>query len=122
MTDGLLVHSDGRNTMSVKEAVQIARNNNLMGLICCQRLLVSQSQPPNAFQVLIRLTQSLAPGLITTIKEAGLVLVTDVSEIEDQAHQPLANTASSNFFNVPEGVDGTLKGNGVLRFNDSIDM
>jgi len=68
------------------------------------------------------LIQSLAPGLITTIKEAGLVLVTDVSEVEDQAQQPLANTASSNFFNVPEGVDGTLKGNGVLRFNDSIDM
>jgi len=42
MTDGPLVHSDGRNTMSVKEAVQIARNNNLMGLICCQRLLVGQ--------------------------------------------------------------------------------
>jgi len=35
------VQSDGRRTTSVKEAVKVAKDNNLMGLICCSRLLVS---------------------------------------------------------------------------------
>lgn len=35
------VESSGRTTISVKEAVQIARDNNFMGLICSSRLLVS---------------------------------------------------------------------------------
>lgn len=35
------VVSDGRRTTSVKEAVRVAKDNNLMGLICCSRLLVS---------------------------------------------------------------------------------
>ncbi|KAF1988098.1 putative cyclin dependent kinase inhibitor Pho81 [Aulographum hederae CBS 113979] len=101
------VRSSGRTTISVKEAVHISRNNNLMGLISSSRLL------------------GLAPSLITAIKTAGLVLITDVSEVadvRDERRDPIANTASSAFFGVPEGVDGTLKGNGVLRFNDSIDM
>jgi CDK inhibitor PHO81 len=34
------VESSGRTTISVKEAVQIARDNNFMGLICSSRLLV----------------------------------------------------------------------------------
>lgn len=35
------VLSDGRRSTSVKEAVRVAKDNNLMGLICCSRLLVS---------------------------------------------------------------------------------
>jgi CDK inhibitor PHO81 len=38
-----VVRSSGRTTISVKEAVQIARDNNFMGLICSSRLLVSCS-------------------------------------------------------------------------------
>jgi CDK inhibitor PHO81 len=38
---GAGVLSDGRRTTSVKEAVKVAKDNNLMGLICCSRLLVS---------------------------------------------------------------------------------
>lgn len=34
------VKSDGRRTTSVKEAVKVAKDNNLMGLISCSRLLV----------------------------------------------------------------------------------
>lgn len=34
------VLSSGRTKISVKEAVQIARDNNFMGLICSSRLLV----------------------------------------------------------------------------------
>jgi CDK inhibitor PHO81 len=37
---GVSVQSDGRRTTSVKEAVKVAKDNNLMGLICCSRLLV----------------------------------------------------------------------------------
>jgi len=36
-----IVQSSGRTTISVKEAVQIAKDNNFMGLICSSRLLVS---------------------------------------------------------------------------------
>jgi hypothetical protein len=36
-----IIQSSGRTTTSVKEAVQIARDNNFMGLICSSRLLVS---------------------------------------------------------------------------------
>lgn len=38
------VQSSGRTTISVKEAVQIAKDNNFMGLICSSRLLVSSSK------------------------------------------------------------------------------
>lgn len=34
------VESSGRTQISVKDAVQIARDNNFMGLICSSRLLV----------------------------------------------------------------------------------
>jgi CDK inhibitor PHO81 len=37
------VQSSGRTRISVKEAVQIARDNNFMGLICSSKLLVSAS-------------------------------------------------------------------------------
>ena len=47
---------------------------------------------------------------------AGLVLVTNTSE--DNA--PSASTVRS--YRMPEGVDGMLKGNGILRFNEMIDM
>ena len=45
-------HVDGHST-SIKEAVQIARNNNFMGLICRSQLLVSY-----------HLTSHYIPGLL----------------------------------------------------------
>ena len=39
--ESLAVQSSGRRTTSIKEAVRIAQNNNFIGLICCNRLLVS---------------------------------------------------------------------------------
>ena len=36
-----VIPSSGHNSMSVKEAVQIAQSNNFMGLVCTSRLLVS---------------------------------------------------------------------------------
>ena len=57
----------------------------------------------------------MVPSLINSIKVAGLVLVTDTSE-----EQHVATSARS--YQMPEGVDGVLRGNGVLRFNEMIDM
>lgn len=63
-----------------------------MGLVCSSRLL------------------DLVPALIESVKVAGLVLVTDKSESDSKGGR------------IPEGVDGVLKGNRVLRFNETIDM
>lgn len=62
--------------------------------------------------------QNMVPSLIDSIKVAGLVLVTDTSE------EPTPGGASvpSRSYQMPEGVDGVLRGNGVLRFNEMIDM
>ena len=63
-------------------------------------------------------TQEMVPSLIESIKVAGLVLVTDTSK------ESLASGASAaaRSYRMPEGVDGILKGNGILRFNEMIDM
>lgn len=60
----------------------------------------------------------MVPALIEAIKTQGLVLVTDKSSETDQASGPFRDP----FPRLPEGVDGVLKENGVLRFNESIDM
>jgi len=59
----------------------------------------------------------LAPKLVESIKTAGLVLISDISGFMPESHKSrvLGPTTDS-------GVDGTLKGNGVLHFNDSVDM
>ncbi|KAL8859593.1 MAG: hypothetical protein Q9178_003992 [Gyalolechia marmorata] len=89
----LRVNGDDRNSFSVKEAVRTAQSNNFMGLICRSRLV------------------DLVPALIESIKVAGLVLVVDMSE----------RSAHGNV-KVPEGVDGVVKADGVLRFNEVVDM
>ena len=57
----------------------------------------------------------MVPALIESIKVAGLVLITDSS-------QDSAPTSAARGYRMPEGVDGMLRGNGVLRFNEMIDM
>ena len=56
------------------------------------------------------------PSLIESVKVAGLVLVTDTSE------ESLPSGSAVRSYQMPEGMDGMLKGNGVLRFNEMIDM
>ncbi|KAI1179469.1 hypothetical protein F4777DRAFT_600309 [Nemania sp. FL0916] len=90
-----VIQSSGRRTFSVKEVVRIAQNNNLMGLICSARLL------------------DMVPALVDAIKSNGLALVVDQSTT--QAH-------ADPFLRMPKGVDGVLKSNGVLRFNESIEV
>ncbi|KAK3170906.1 hypothetical protein OEA41_002990 [Lepraria neglecta] len=95
---GPAVASNGHHSMSVKEAVRIAQSNNFMGLVCSSRLL------------------NMVPSLIESIKVAGLVLVTDTSE------ENASGGSAARAYRMPEGVDGILRGNGVLRFNEMIDM
>lgn len=57
------------------------------------------------------------PALIEAIKAQGLVLVTDKSSEPEDFGDPGPQPPK-----LPEGVDGVLRGNGVLRFNESIDM
>ncbi|KAH6683267.1 hypothetical protein B0J14DRAFT_142960 [Halenospora varia] len=93
------VSTSGRRITSIKEAVRIAQNNNFMGLICVSRLL------------------DMVPALIEAIKAQGLVLV-----IDKTAEAPERANISDPFPRLPEGIDGVLKANGVLQFNESIDM
>lgn len=69
------------------------------------------------------------PALVETIKELGLVLVADTSDETNGSSQPPAASAPLSLgvntgwaYRMPEGVNGVMKANGVLRFNDTIDM
>ena len=113
----------GRTTFSIKEAVQVARSNNLMGLICSSKLLVT-SLPPTQTGIVVGMTrlltqhlQDLAPKLSESIKTAGLVLIADVTA--DSASESAARTQLGP---PNDGLDGLLRGNGVLSFHESIDM
>lgn len=88
--------------------------------------------------------QNLVPALIESIKVAGLVLVIDTSEEKSPSSSSRVSTTtttaatatalgsvapsytvaqpSQSLYRIPDGVDGILKGNGVLRFHDTIDM
>ncbi|CAK7203365.1 phosphate system positive regulatory protein pho81 [Sporothrix eucalyptigena] len=94
------VWSAGRRTASVKEVVRTAQSNNFMGLVCSSRLL------------------DMVPALVDAIKSQGLALVIDRSAEQEQDPSSLADP----FPRLPEGIDGVLKSDGVLRFNESIDM
>ena len=56
----------------------------------------------------------MVPALVDAIKSQGLALVVDRSAE--------AVSGDRHFRSVPKGVDGLLKNNGVLRFNESIDV
>ncbi|KAI9771256.1 MAG: phosphate system positive regulatory protein pho81 [Geoglossum simile] len=91
------VQPSGRYSTSVKEAVRIAQSNNFMGLICSSRLL------------------DTVPALVESIKVAGLVLVTDTSD------DPTYTTGAA-FQRTQERIDGAVRDNGVLKFNETIDL
>ncbi|KAK3697690.1 phosphate system positive regulatory protein pho81 [Vermiconidia calcicola] len=92
-----MVSSCGRTDMSIKESVRIAQSNNFMGLICSSRLL------------------DLVPALISSVKEAGLVLISDYSN-------DVMRERPASVLNLPGGVDGLLLENAVLRFKEAIDQ
>lgn len=63
----------------------------------------------------------MVPALVDAIKSHGLALVVDKSGSCTRAPET-NNTTADPFPRLPKGVDGVLKGNGVLRFNESIDV
>jgi CDK inhibitor PHO81 len=91
------VLAEVRAPLSIKESARLAQNNNFMGLTCRSHIL------------------EMVPALIETIKEAGLVLVVDTTD------EP-ANEDNARWMLMPEGVNGIMKSNGILRFNETIDM
>ena len=88
------------NTCSIKESVRLAQSNNFMGIACSGRIL------------------EMVPSLTETIKQAGLVLVSDNSD----SAQTDQLASKLGFAPMPEGVNGLIKANGILRFNESVDM
>jgi CDK inhibitor PHO81 len=63
--------------------------------------------------------QDMVPALVDAIKSHGLALVIDKS-----ADTPKQETSAlaDPFPRLPKGIDGVLKGDGVLQFNESIDV
>ena len=61
------------------------------------------------------------PALIESIKVAGLVLVSDISGEATEKREAFDRMANP-FPRVKDGIDGILYGNGVLTFNESIDI
>ena len=122
-------------SMSIKESARMAQTNNFMGLMVQSRVLVSKIctslaslstnrhfscytsthpfNPPNA-------SQEMVPALVDTIKELGLVLVADTSHEKTESNSGSCST--EGWSAMPEGVNGILKPNGILRFHDTIDM
>ncbi|KHJ30292.1 putative ankyrin repeat protein nuc-2 [Erysiphe necator] len=96
--------SDSRSSMtreiqsiSVKEAVRIAKDNNFMGLFCSSSFL------------------EMAPKLVNAIKSQGLVLL--INKFDDADNVDEKPIKSSR---LPEGIDGVLDKNGVLRFSEKL--
>ncbi|KAK4678579.1 phosphate system positive regulatory protein pho81 [Podospora pseudoanserina] len=99
--------------VSVKDAVRTAQSNNLMGLVCCERLL------------------DMVPALVDAIKSHGLALVVDKSAAAAASDSTTPPTATGGdifgvvadpFPRLPKGVDGVLKRDGILKFCESIDV
>ena len=68
------------------------------------------------------------PALVETIKELGLVLVADTSDDVGQPSQSEEMITADPMgvaewaYRMPDGVNGVMKANGILRFNDTIDI
>ena len=60
----------------------------------------------------------MVPALVDAIKSHGLALVVDKSAEKQPDFDPMADP----FPRLRQGVDGLLKGNGVLRFHETIDV
>lgn len=100
-----------------------------MGMICRSSLLVSfMSLILPALFINHLHIQNVVPALVETIKELGLVLVADTSDEPGQQPDrgnalPTSTMGVADWaYRMPDGVNGVMKANGVLRFNDMIDM
>lgn len=92
---------------SIKESARLAQSNNFMGLMCSSRIL------------------QRVPAITETVKQAGLVVVSEIvgeDDVEGHAGGIRNTTNPDGWSAMPEGVNGVMKTNGILRFNESIDM
>ncbi len=64
----------------------------------------------------------MVPALVDAIKSHGLALVVDKSGESSKVVEVGGPLGVDPFPRLPKGVDGVLKGDGVLRFNESIDV
>ncbi|KAK6339070.1 phosphate system positive regulatory protein pho81, variant 2 [Orbilia brochopaga] len=94
-SDPDLVKYRSVSPMSTKEAVRLAKNNNLMGLICSEKLL------------------EMVPALTHSVKAEGLVLISQAPEGVEK-YYPTPSLVHS--------VDGVLLNGGIIRFNETIDV
>ncbi|EWC45743.1 hypothetical protein DRE_05080 [Drechslerella stenobrocha 248] len=94
-SDPELVKYRSVSPMSTKDAVKLAKNNNLMGLICSAKLL------------------EMVPALIHSVKAEGLVLISQAPDSVSIGPPPPSLMST---------VDGVLLKGGILRFNETIDM
>lgn len=62
----------------------------------------------------------MVPALVDSIQELGLVLVADTSN--EKMGSNSGGGSTKGWSAMPEGVNGILKPNGILRFHDTIDM
>lgn len=83
--------------LSIKDSARIAQGNNLMGIVCSWSIL------------------NMVPALVDTIQEAGLILVCDTTGQQEETGGQTAGLS------IPEGVNGVVRGDGTLFFNESVD-
>lgn len=63
------------------------------------------------------------PALIESIKEAGLVLVSDASLAAPPAEGDRQGATALALLGAgPDGIDGILKSHGVMTFKETIDV
>jgi CDK inhibitor PHO81 len=69
------------------------------------------------------------PALVESIKALGLVLIADTSDDTGEMTRSGPPAAAEDIgppaewaYRMPGGVNGVMRGTGVLRFNDTIDM
>lgn len=66
--------------------------------------------------------QDMVPALVDAIKSHGLALVVDKAGACVRSAPEAGGPLADPFPRLPKGVDGVLKRDGVLRFNESIDV
>lgn len=61
----------------------------------------------------------MVPALVQSVKVAGLVLISDTTADSEVRGETSTSAAVDD---MPDGVDGTLRSTGILRFNETIDV
>ncbi|EGE85142.2 CDK inhibitor PHO81, variant [Blastomyces dermatitidis ATCC 18188] len=130
-----VIRSSGRSSMSIKESARIAQSNNFMGLMCRSSLL-------NVMPSLVESIKELGLVLVADTSDEILDktrfgLGSGKLASHDRNHEQQQGRAGAGVgigvgvgvgvsaewaYKMPEGVNGVVRGNGVLRFNDTIDM